>query len=217
MPKSNDHLISPFILTSQEKSLTNTGLTDIALSSFHTRITPVDERILPVLTLETLKKKSVYDTQQQFHQTISSPHKKMASSQSKGGEKRRRKSQSAAAYADTDDTFDDSSFQKKRARAAGGDSFSRKHEGTGTGGGMTGEQGSSMSERTSRASSSIMTTTGGGGVSSSSNITISPGLLQVSLEGVFRVFWELEIAPPAVATPFFGLITRTVSTDYARS
>lgn len=176
MPKSDDHIIKPFTLTAHEKSIP-THLADIALSKFHTRITRADERLIPVLTLEILKKKIMYDTH--YQQNVASPHKKMATAQSKGGEKRRRKSQNTASVDDEDGT----TFQKKRGRASaggGGDRSSRKHDVLGGG----------------------VQAAGGG------SARIPMDVLQPQLESVFQVFWDLELEPAALATPFFGLITR---------
>ena len=176
MPKNNDHIIKPFTLTVHEKSLP-IRLTDIALSKSHSRIALANDVLIPVLALETLKKKTMYDTK--FQQNVASPNKKVAP-QSKGGEKRRRKSQNTSYPDDADGDI----FQKKRARGGGGggggaDRSSRKQDVIGSGGGDV------------------------GGVRS-----IPLEVLQPQLEAVFQVFWDLELDPPALATPFFGLITR---------
>mmetsp|Transcript_306 Transcript_306/g.696 ORF Transcript_306/g.696 Transcript_306/m.696 type:complete len:287 (-) Transcript_306:2617-3477(-) len=167
MPQSNDHIIKPFTLTIQEKSLAP-ELADIAQSNFHSRITLADERLKQVLSLETLKKKVVYHAQLPPNSSI--VHKKSAAPQSKGGEKRRRRSQNTSVS--VDEIFDDT-FQKKRGRVS--DRSSKKPDGHVT-------------------DVSVVS-------------RIPQDVLQPKLEAVFQVFWDLELEPSAVVTPFFGLIT----------
>jgi hypothetical protein len=202
MPKQNDHIIKPFTLTPHEKSLP-AGLTDIALSKFHTRIALADESLLPVLTLETLKKKTASDTTQ-FQQSVASPLKKIPPSQSKGGDKGRRRKSQNITYAG-EDVFDDTFSKKQRVRgsgagagAGGGDRSSRKLDLASGGGGGAASQPAAGGGRTA----------GGGGGGGGGGGRIPPEVLQPHLERVFQGFWELELAPPSLATPFFGLITR---------
>lgn len=185
MPKSNDHIIKPFTLTPHEKSLP-LGLTSIAHSTFHTRITtiPADSKLTSLLSLETLKKKTSYDSSSQFNQGVVSPKK--AASQTKGGEKRKRRvsqSNSSTDLALLEQGSD--SFQKKRVRGSG--------VGAGSGG---------------RKSDSAADKSGSSASNGSDGRSISLSVLQPKLEAVFKVFWELELDPPSLATPFFGLITR---------
>jgi hypothetical protein len=191
MHKSNDHIIKPLTLTPHEKSLPP-ELTVIALSKFHSRIAHPDARLHSILSLETLKKKTnVYDTQ--FHQNVASPNKKPPPALQQKGEKRRRKSQ-ISGY-DGDDVFDDDSFQKKPRVRASGDRV-RKLDAAGSHG-------------SGDTSSAVCASSGAGGTGYAERAaTIPLEVLQPQLEAVFQVFWELELAPPALATPFFGLVTR---------
>lgn len=111
-------------------------------------------------------------------QNVASPAKKVVQSHVKGGEKRRRKPQSVAPV---DTTPLDDGVQKKRARI---DRPQSKPTVVGV-----------KDSQTSRGHDE-------------GRSRISPEVLFSKLQGVFDVFWDLELDPPAVATPFFGLITR---------
>lgn len=46
------------------------------------------------------------------------------------------------------------------------------------------------------------------GVQKAGSKRMSPDELHRHLEKVFKYFWELELSPPSLATPFFGILTR---------